>query len=74
MIGQLRAEHDVIVPDLVTARALLRNMPDIRPLNTTGRYPYEPAPKGTYRGDLAYAKVTEETPVPTFGVLCSLAW
>lgn len=52
LISELRAGHDVIVPDIETARALLSNLPDIRPLDTVGRDPWEPAPAGTYRGDL----------------------
>lgn len=52
LISELRAGHDVTVPDIETARALLSNMPDVRPLNTVGRDPWEPAPAGTYRGDL----------------------
>jgi hypothetical protein len=52
LIEELRAGHDVTVPDLKTARALLANMPDIAPYTGAGRDPWETAPKGTYRGDL----------------------
>lgn len=54
MVGELRAGRDVIVRDLETARALLRNMPDIRLHNGTGNDPWETAPRGTYRGDLVH--------------------
>jgi hypothetical protein len=52
LIGELRAGHDVTVPDLETARKLLRNMPDISPATGAGRDPWETDPPGTYRGDL----------------------
>jgi RHS repeat-associated protein len=52
MIGSLRAGNDVIVKSVQLARALIANMPDIRPYTAEGNLPYESAPKGTYRGDL----------------------
>jgi hypothetical protein len=54
MVGELRAGHEVIVPDLETARALLQNMPDVRPQteHVTGKFPIELQPTRTYRGDL----------------------
>jgi|GEM_PF-5261615 hypothetical protein len=52
LVADLRAGRDVIVPDIQTARALLSNMPDIRPYTGSERDPWETAPKGTYRGDL----------------------
>jgi len=54
MVAELRAGRDVIVRDLDTARALLRNMPDLRPYDATGNDPWESAPNGTYRGDLVH--------------------
>lgn len=53
LVSELRAGHDVTVPDLKTARALLENMPDVRPHTGAGNFPWETAPKGTSRGDLS---------------------
>jgi RHS repeat-associated protein len=52
LVSELRSGHDVIVRDLKIARARLANMPDIRPYTGSANYPWEAAPKGTYRGDL----------------------
>lgn len=52
MVADLRSGKDVIVTDIETARALLANMPDIRPHTGAANLPWEAAPKGTYRGDL----------------------
>ena len=52
MVARLRAGIDVIVRDVDEARALLANMPEVRPFNSA-QYPlFQPAPRGTFRGDL----------------------